>query len=272
MLRIGDFSKLSRITIKMLRHYDEIGLLKPDTVDDFTGYRYYQESQLLQAERIVLLKNMGFGLTAIAEILVNYTDAREMERFLMLQKQEMLAQSAEIQEKIRILDSTINWLRKDGTMMEYEVCLKIVPERYVASFRQIIPEYAAEGILWQNMRQELAPLQIQDANPSYPIVVYHDGEYKERDVDVEAQLAVQGKHEDTGRVTFKKVEAVQVASVTYKGGYEQISRVNENIARWIADNGYEYAGNSFNIYYVSPAQTKDSKEFVTEVCYPVKKK
>lgn len=65
MLRIGDFSKLSRITIRMLRHYDEIGLLKPEKVDQTTGYRYYEESQLLQAQRIAVLKNMGFGLPVI---------------------------------------------------------------------------------------------------------------------------------------------------------------------------------------------------------------
>ena len=69
MLKIGDFSKLSRISIRMLRHYDEIGLLKPGKVDAFTGYRYYEESQLLDAERIQVLKNMGFGLSVIREIM-----------------------------------------------------------------------------------------------------------------------------------------------------------------------------------------------------------
>ena len=72
MLRIGDFSKLSRISIRMLRHYDEIGILHPECVDDFTGYRYYSESQLPLAGKIQALKSLGFGLSVIKEILVKY--------------------------------------------------------------------------------------------------------------------------------------------------------------------------------------------------------
>lgn len=77
MLKIGDFSKLSRISIRMLRHYDEIGLLKPDEVDDFTGYRYYSENKLPQAGLIQALKELGFGLSAIGEILKQYDDPRQ---------------------------------------------------------------------------------------------------------------------------------------------------------------------------------------------------
>ena len=69
MLKIGDFSKLSRISIRMLRHYDEIGLLVPESVDEFTGYRYYSEAQLPLASKIRALKEMGFSLSAISQIL-----------------------------------------------------------------------------------------------------------------------------------------------------------------------------------------------------------
>ncbi len=74
MLKIGDFSKLSRVTIRMLRHYDEIGLLKPVKIDKYTGYRYYSEGQLPVMARINSLKDMGFGLAVIKEILQCYDD------------------------------------------------------------------------------------------------------------------------------------------------------------------------------------------------------
>ena len=86
MLKIGDFSKLSRISIRMLRHYDEIGILHPECVDDFTGYRYYSEAQLPLAGRIQALKSLGFGLSVIKEILAKYEDAGEMERFLLVKQ------------------------------------------------------------------------------------------------------------------------------------------------------------------------------------------
>ena len=71
MLKIGDFSKLSRVSIRMLRHYDDIGLLKPAETDAFTGYRYYREDQLLVMGRITALKDMGFALADIIRILEN---------------------------------------------------------------------------------------------------------------------------------------------------------------------------------------------------------
>ena len=81
MLKIGEFSKLSRISIRMLRHYDEIGLLKPAEIDRFTDYRYYREDQLPKAGRIAALKDMGFSLADIVRILEVYDDREQLERF-----------------------------------------------------------------------------------------------------------------------------------------------------------------------------------------------
>jgi len=272
MLKIGEFSKLSRISIRMLRHYDEIGLLCPESVDDFTGYRYYSEYQLPTAGRIQALKNLGFGLAAIREILDNYEDAKEMEQFLIIKRQEIAEQEELFLRRLQLLDSTIEWLRKDGNIMGYDVSLKTIPERYVASVRKVIPSYADEGILWNILMKETAQLNMQDGNPCYTMAMFYDSEYKEHDVDVEVQKSVVGSYKDTEHVKFKTVPAVQIASATYKGSYEQISQVNEAVAKWILDNGYEMDGLSFNIYHISPHETQNSDEYVTEVCYPVKKK
>lgn len=271
MLKIGNFSKLSRMSIRTLRHYDELGLLKPVEVDSFTGYRYYRELQLLEAERIQCLRNMGFSLNLIREILQKYQDVQEMEHFLAIQRQELEQKSQEIEQKLRLIDSTIEWLRKDGTMRGYDVTLKTVPEFYAASVRRLIPTYADEGLLWKTMMEETAPLHIQYSNPSYAIAVFHDGEYKDNDVDVEVLQSVQGTYPDTEHVKFKTIPPVQIASAVFKGSYEQIGEVNAAVARWISDNGYEYDGLSFNIYHVSPGMTRNPDEYVTEVCYPVKK-
>lgn len=271
MLRIGDFSKLSRISIRMLRHYDACGLLKPERVDDNTGYRYYEEAQLLQAGRIMALKSMGFGIAMIGEILDQYADAGELERFLKIQLQELQGQQAELAERIRLIDSTMRWLREDGTMMGYDVSLKVVPERYAASVRQTIPTYAEEGLLWSVLMQETAELDMQAGSPCYCMAVFYDGDYKEQDVDVEVQKSVEGNYPDTEHVKFKTLPPVQIASATYKGSYEQIGFVNEAVARWGKDNGFEFCGAAFNIYHVSPHETQNPEEYVTEVCYPVRK-
>ncbi len=272
MLKIGDFSKLSRISIRMLRHYDEIGILHPEYVDNFTGYRYYRESQLPLAERIQALKNLGFGLSVIKDILVKYEDVQEMEQFLLLKRKELEKEAVEIQQKQKLLDSTLEWFRKDGNLMDYNVTLKTVPERYVASVRQVIPAYHCEGMLWEILHRELEPQHVQYAVPNYGMAVFHDEGFKEHDPEVEIQSTVLGKYQDTEHVKFKMVPPIQIASATYKGSYDQITKVNAAVANWVVANGYDFDGKSFCIYHVSPGQTDNPEELVTEICFPVRKK
>lgn len=272
MLKIGEFSKLSRVSIRMLRHYDEIGLLAPETIDPFTGYRYYSEAQLIAANRITALKELGFSLAGISELLACWDDRAALERQLLLKRAEALAEAAEAERRLRLLDTAIERLRKDETTMKYDVTVKTLPERYVASVRQIIPSYDLEGHLWSIFLKETAHMHIQDGDPCLCTAMFYDGEYKEADVDVEIQKSVKGSYPDTEHVKFKTVPAVQVASAVCKGSYDQISEVNAAVAAWVEANGYAFDGTAFNIYHVSPHETRNPSEFVTEVCYPVRRK
>lgn len=274
MLKIGDFSKLTRISIRMLRHYNDIGLLIPHTIDKFTEYRYYSETQLPLANRISALKEMGFSLAKITEILRECVDSDTLKKHLLLKHTELTEQSERMSEQLVMLESSINRLEsgKEYNYMNYAVILKELPERNVASVRQIIPTYYQEGTLWGILMSETAPLKMQTADPCYALAVFHDGEYKENDVDVEVQISVNGSYTNTENVVFKTVPAVQIASATYKGGYEQSGAVNEAVANWINDNNYEINGMSFFIYHVSPHETNNPDEYITEVCYPVNKK
>jgi len=272
MLKIGDFSKLSRISIRMLRHYDEIGLLVPESIDEFTGYRYYSEAQLLLANRINALKDMGFSLSVISEILKVYNYPQSLKEYLLLKQAELKELAEKTSRQLRVLETTINRIGKDDNVMEYSVVLKEMPQRYVASLRKTIPSYDSEGVLWEQMMKELASINVQYANPYNSIAIYHDKEYKEHDLDVEIQISVQGSCQNTENVVFKTVPATLVASATFKGSYEQITVINQAVANWVRDNDYDFNGAMFNIYHISPVQTQNPDEFVTEVCFPVKKK
>lgn len=272
MLRIGDFSKLSRISIRMLRHYDEIGLLTPKSIDDATGYRYYAEEQLTIASRIAALKDMGFGLAVIGEVLRSCDSPGALAAFLSAKQAELQAEAAEVNHRLLLLDTAVKWLRKGESVMDYSVSLKTLSERYVASVRKVIPAYDQEGMLWKILMEETAPLQMVDGTPCYTLAKFHDGEYKESNVDVEVQKSVKGNYRNTESVVFKTEPAVEIASSVYKGSYEQINAVNEAVANWVRDNGYTFAGPSFFIYHVSPHETQNPDEYITEVCYPVKKK
>jgi len=269
MLKIGIFSKLSRISVRMLRYYDEAGLLVPAQVDGDTGYRYYSEGQLMDAERINALREMGFGVGAVGEILSAYHDPAALEQFLRIRGEELRGEVRAAQRRLHLLETTLQRVGKDGSAMNYNVTLKEIPGRRVASVRGIIPDYAREGDLWQMMMEETASQRLQMADPCYSIAIFHDKEYKETDVEVEVQMAVKGSYADTEHVRFFDAPPQLVASVTYQGGYDQIGAVNQAVVSWIADNSYRMDGPMFNIYHVGPAQNPDPGQWVTEVCFPV---
>ena len=252
MLKIGIFSKLSRISVRMLRYYDEAGLLAPGEVDPSTGYRYYHERQLMEAERIRALREMGFGVEAVREMLG--------------------AEARRTQERLTLLETTLQRVRKDGIIVSYNVTRKEIPQRQVASLRGILPDYSQEGELWRQMMEEAGPQNLQMADPCWSMAIFHDQEYKEENVEVEIQMAVKGEYRDTEHVRFFTASSQEVASVTCRGSYQQMNEVNQALAGWIAANGYEISGPMFNIYHVGPAQTPDPDQWVTEVCLPVRKK
>lgn len=272
MLKIGDFSKLSRVSIRMLRYYDDIGLLKPAEVDSCTGYRYYSENQLPVCGRITSLKDMGFGLAAIAEIMACHEDEEILAHHLRLRKTELAELQEQTLQRLRLVETALERLRKDDKAMKYDVNLKTFPKRYAATVRMTIPTYGEEGMLWSALMSETAGMNLIPDDPCYCCAVFHDKEFKETDVDVEIQKTVKGQYPDTDHVVFTDLPEVTVASATYRGSYSQISEANAAVAQWVSDNGYIYNGPMFNIYHVSPHETSDPGEFVTEVCYPVKKK
>ena len=271
MLKIGEFSKLSRISVRMLRHYDEIGLLKPAEINRFTDYRYYREDQLPAAGRIAALKDMGFSLADIVRILEVYDDREKLDRFFSARQEELENLSKDTAYKLTLLDAARKRLRKEEDM-SYNVTLKTIPERYAATIRMIIPRYEDEGMIWGKLTEETCRMNLVEDDPCLCAVTYLDGEYKEENVDMMAWKTVRGNYPDTEHVKFRKLPEVTVASCTYQGSYTQITDVYAAVIAWMEANGYEPAEPMFNIYHVSPHETQNPDEFVTEICYPEKKK
>ena len=266
MLKIGEFSKLSRVSIRMLRHYDDIELIKPAEVDDLTGYRYYREDQLYVIGRITALKDMGFSLADIVKMLEIYDDKDMLDEYLSKRQQELEEQSKETEYKLMLLDTARKRLRKEQNM-SFDVNVKTIPERYAATVHMVVPHYEDEGLLWKMMYEGKEPLI--PADPCYAIAEFFDDEFKEENVEIEVSMSVKGKYQDTEHVKFKTIPAVKVASCVVKGSYEQISDAYVAVTAWISENGYKMNGPMFNIYHVSPAQTNNPDEYVTEVCFPV---
>lgn len=271
MLKIGEFSKLTQVSVRMLRHYDEIGLLKPAETDRLTDYRYYKEEQLPAMCRIKALKDMGFSLADIVRIMQLDGNSAALDAFFEVRRAELCAALAETEYKLKLIDIAKSKLLKAETT-KYNPTIKTFPARYAATLRTIIPRYKDKGTVWALLRMETDPLNMSPADPCLCGATFLDGEYKEKDVEVEAWKTVKGSYADTEHVRFRTLPEVTVVSYTCKGGYEQMGEVNTAILEWIVTTGCRPNGPMFNIYHVNPHETSNPEEFITEVCYPIEKR
>src|SRR5262249_56689758 len=126
MIKIGDFSRLGRVSIVALRHYDDLGLLKPASIDPETGYRYYTVEQLSRLHRILALKELGFSLEQVARLLCDEIPAAKLQGMLLLKRAELEQQLLEQQARLTAIEARLRHLERDGAAPVYDVVLRPV--------------------------------------------------------------------------------------------------------------------------------------------------
>jgi DNA-binding transcriptional MerR regulator/effector-binding domain-containing protein len=275
MFRIGDFSRLARVTIKTLHHYDEAGLLQPSHVDRQSGYRYYAASQLQTLQRILLLKDLGFALEGIRELL--QADADTWARTLERRRAELSASIAADQSRLLRLTALQQTLDHDGTEPT-SVVLREVPAVEVYSVRRRVPQLGGPmQALFEQAEAEVAAAQ--GRSPASPFTIFHDPDYRETDVDVEICIPVKaGVHELATRVV---PASAAMGCITYRGPYEQTPMLYSQLLQWLDRSGMRMSGPLREVYhrygadqvgYRLPASvlTNNSAEYVTELQAPVK--
>lgn len=271
MIRIGEFSKLSQISIRMLRYFDDKDLIKPTYIDKETGYRYYESRQLLEASRILSFQRMGFTIQEIQQIFSNQTTSETKELIFQACKERKVSELEEVKRQITMLGNFRLTLERSQIMKEYNPIIKTVPEHQAASLRMKIEAYEQEGMLWGILYKELGSQNPKFSNPPRNLAIYQDAEYVEENPDVEIQVSVEGSLKDTEHVKIKMLPADEVLSITFEGGFQQITEVNAAAVDWIEKNNYTFNGKMYNIYLVGPGDTEQQDKWVTECCFPVKK-
>jgi len=263
--RIGMFSKMNRVTIKALRYYDDIDLLKPSYIDDLNGYRYYTSEQLPVLHQIIALREMGFTLDEIKEVQKGVSE----KELLVRKRNEILKKIAEDTLKLSQVES---YLSNDNLDRKYHIVMKELPEVIVASMRKIMPNYEALFSIVPPMGEEMERMGCECAMPEYCFNIYHDGEYKENDVDVEICEAVTQRKEDSDMLTFKVVPKVETAAcVLHKGDYSGFPKAYSSVLRFVEENEYEIIENPRESY-IDGIWNKDSVEdWLTEIQFPVRK-
>jgi DNA-binding transcriptional MerR regulator len=133
MFQIGVFARLSQVSVKTLRHYDERGLLKPIHVDEWSGYRYYGLEQLPRLHRILALKDLGLSLEQIAVLLNRAVSPADMRAMLAGKQAELAAHIAEEQARLQRVEARLQQIEQEGTMSTYDVVIKRIEPQLVAS-------------------------------------------------------------------------------------------------------------------------------------------
>jgi effector-binding domain-containing protein len=267
-MQIGDFSKLSFVTVKALRYYDEIGLLKPERVDEFTGYRYYSASQLPRLNRIVGLKNMGLSLDEIAQLLREDVPMASILDLLYAKQTEIKERLEEEVEKLSHVEEWLKQAETEGKMPEYEVVIKKLKSQKVLSIRRVLPNYGQLSELFSTIGPYLGQSHAPVKGP--PLAIYHDKEFKEADVDVEVAFPVWREVRTSGEFKSYEIPEGQVATITYKGPYESIGPAYNTLMKWVENNGYQIAGPNREVYLTEPDKTAPA-ENVTEIQIPIEK-
>lgn len=270
MFRIGEFSKLSQVTVKALRYYDEIGLLKPAKVDPFTGYRYYSADQLPRLNRILALKDLGLSLAQISRLLDGDLPPAQIRGMLRMKQTELQQRLEEEQARLVRVEWRLRQIEQEETMTTEEVVLKKIPAITAASVRDIIPTYSDINRLYSEIFAHLGQHGVRPAGP--PLAIYHDQEYRERDADVEAAVPVNGEMPEGDRVKIRQLPSItEMACIVHQGGYDTIGEAYNRLMAWIEANGYRICGPNREVYVQGPEPGRDPSTYVTEVRFPVEK-
>jgi DNA-binding transcriptional MerR regulator len=273
MLRIGDFSRIARVSVQTLRYYDDLGLLKPVAVDRITGYRYYEFSQLPKLHRILALKDLGLSLEEIARLLRDEPSTEQLLGMLRLKETELAERVDEEFHRLERVRARLRQMDEEQIMPNYEVVLKKLDPQKVAGVRGKIPSYPEQFPLWRELGAYLSAKKIPTSGAC--LTLYYS---EEPDIDAEVCEPVAREYPDAGNVKFHTLPAVeQAACVVHNGPFTTIGSAYEFVSKWIEANGFECIGPVREVYLrpaggEGQAVRQNDPGTVTEIQYPVKKK
>lgn len=273
MLKIGDFSKLSRLSIKALRYYDEIGLLVPQQVDPFTGYRYYTFEQLPRLHRLLALKDLGFTLEQIGQLLSQELPPAQLRGMLRLKQAEIQQHLQEEQARLNRIETRLRQIELEESMStktsKYAFVIKKLEPMIIASVREIIPSYPEQGHLWNELGRTMQQRKLASNGPCFTI--YHADE---PEIDAEVCEPVAKLAQPLGRMQCYQLPGVEQAACTiHHGSFATLTQAYEALIRWINESGYTITGPCREIYLHTPTPdgNQEDPDTITEIQFPVQK-
>ncbi len=249
MFRIGDFSRLAQVTIRTLRLYDELGLLKPAQIDKFTDYRYYTIEQLPRLNRILALKDLSFSLEQIAGLLNGNLKENQLYDMLTAKQAEIEGEMAEARARLARVAARLRQIEQEGQPSHYDVVLKTAEPLWIASVRGNVPKVEMMGEMRaERLKVLYAGLAETKVTPREPeLFIYHNPEYTDTDIDMETATAIDPaevkRFTPGGVVVARELPAAErVASVIHRGPLWDVPQAIIALFTWIGANGFASAG------------------------------
>ena len=270
MFKIGEFSKLTQVSIRMLRYYDEAGLLQPAEIDKFTNYRLYSTEQIPVLNKIVFLRDLGFNVSEIA-VALNHWDDEFIKDQLDKKRVEIESTIKAEQDKLSKIELAKRDIRQEKITIHYNVSIKAISSYQVFSLRRVVRDYYAEGQLWKEMSAFADENNIPISNNSFAI--YHDTDYRETDVDIEICAPVARIGKDMGGFTYRNTEPVPIMACTMVyGPFENIAGAYLAFANWLqAHSQYKMSGQSRQIVHRGPWNEENPDKYLIEIQVPLEK-
>jgi DNA-binding transcriptional MerR regulator/effector-binding domain-containing protein len=254
MFSIGDFAKLGRVSVRMLRHYDAIGVLTPAAVDPASGYRFYRAEQLRRLNRVIALKDLGFTLQQVQDILDERVDVAELRGMLRLRRAQLAAQMAADAARLTGVEVRLRMIETEGHMGTEDVVLKEIAPIRIAELSATAAGYGPEhitpviGPLYPELFQRLDAAGV---TPTGPAIAYYEPDPDASDEAVKVHAGMPVAPGPQAGNTFAVVDLPAIpaaATLIHHGSMDEVMRSMQTLAGWIEANGYRPVGYHREVY------------------------
>ena len=267
-LKIGEFSRLMQVTVKTLRHYEQKGLLIPEEVDPWTGYRFYSIGQMLRLNSIRQLQRLGFSLEEIKDLFEGESHVPSIEQLTMkIEETEKLLQ--QLLTRRSQLQEWVDSRKKVKTMEKFSI--QSLPEVIVASHREVIADYSALGMLCYNViGPEMQRLGCKCPPPGYCFTIEHQQEYTPTNIDIEYCEQVEEMGTDSSIIQFKRLlEVPKALCMKHYGPYERFYESFTEAFAYLEEKGYKIAGHPRTCYIDGIWNQEDPEKWLSIIQIPI---
>jgi DNA-binding transcriptional MerR regulator len=248
MFKIGEFSRLSRVSVRMLRYYDQLGLLKPSQTDRLTSYRYYSADQLPRLNRILALQDLGFTLQQIGGLLDEDLPVEELRGMLKLKRAEVEQGIQAEQARLARLEARIRQMEGVAAGTAYDVIVRSVEPELVATQRAVVSDDERIQYMFHEVEAYVEDHDEARADKP-PFTVYHDAEYREHDIDAEVAVPIKFAIPGSESIRVRELPGLaQAACVVHTGHYGTLYQAYNALLGWIEANDFRMAGPMREVY------------------------